>query len=75
VQAAVIVQSPLEERVPSEALASEAGEGAFLTLLWPGAVDGQRLYQLIRQYDAISDRTFEIEFFDPGVQAYAVTFG
>ena len=36
---------------------------------------GQRLYQLVRQSGAIADRTFEIQFLDPGVQAYAFTFG
>jgi cytochrome c biogenesis protein CcdA/thiol-disulfide isomerase/thioredoxin len=40
-----------------------------------GVVDGQRLYQLVRQGDAIADRTFQIEFLDPGVHAYAFTFG
>ena len=40
-----------------------------------GTVDGQRLYQLIRQNGAISDQTFEIQFLDPGVHAYAFTFG
>ena len=40
-----------------------------------GVVNGQRLYQFIRQNGAISDHTFEIEFLDPGVQAYAFTFG
>ena len=40
-----------------------------------GVVNEQRLYQLIRQNGAVSDRTFEIEFLDPGVQAYAFTFG
>ncbi|HEY6359016.1 MAG TPA: hypothetical protein VIX35_12260 [Vicinamibacterales bacterium] len=40
-----------------------------------GVVDGQPLYQLVRQSSAISDRTFEIEFLDPGMQAYAFTFG
>jgi hypothetical protein len=40
-----------------------------------GVVTGQRLYQLVRQSDQISDRTFEIQFLDPGVQAYAFTFG
>jgi cytochrome c biogenesis protein CcdA/thiol-disulfide isomerase/thioredoxin len=40
-----------------------------------GVVTGQRLYQLIRQSGSITDRTFEIEFLDPGVQAYAFTFG
>jgi hypothetical protein len=30
---------------------------------------------LIRQQGAVRDRTFEIEFADPGVTAYAFTFG
>ncbi|MGE8261097.1 MAG: hypothetical protein ACN6RF_01155, partial [Stenotrophomonas sp.] len=33
------------------------------------------LYQLIRQSGAVQERTFEIEFLDPGVRAYAFTFG
>jgi len=40
-----------------------------------GSVSGQRLYQLIRQSGDIRDRTFEIEFLDPGVEAFAFTFG
>jgi cytochrome c biogenesis protein CcdA/thiol-disulfide isomerase/thioredoxin len=40
-----------------------------------GTVTSQRLYQLIRQQGAIADRTFTIEFLDPGVQAYSFTFG
>ncbi len=35
----------------------------------------QRLHQLIRQPGPVTDRTFEITFLDPGVQAYAFTFG
>jgi thiol-disulfide isomerase/thioredoxin len=40
-----------------------------------GVVSEQRLHQLIRQAWSITDRTFEIEFLDPGVEAYAFTFG
>ncbi len=40
-----------------------------------GTVTEQRLYQLIRQRGPITDRTFEITFLDPEVQAYAFTFG
>jgi thiol-disulfide isomerase/thioredoxin len=40
-----------------------------------GVVVEPRLYQLIRQQGAISDRTFEIEFLDPGATAFACTFG
>jgi cytochrome c biogenesis protein CcdA/thiol-disulfide isomerase/thioredoxin len=40
-----------------------------------GTVQEHRLYQLIRQKGPVEDRTFEIEFLDPGVQAFAFTFG
>ena len=40
-----------------------------------GQVDQQRLYQLIRERGSITDRTFEITFLAPGVEAYAFTFG
>ena len=40
-----------------------------------GTIKEHRLYQLIRLKDAIEDRTFEIEFLDPGAQAFAFTFG
>jgi len=40
-----------------------------------GEVREPRLYQLIRQKGQIKDRTFEIEFLDPGVQTFAFTFG
>ena len=40
-----------------------------------GTVAEQRLYQLVRQPGSIADRAFEIEFLDPGVAAFAFTFG
>jgi hypothetical protein len=40
-----------------------------------GTVTEPRLYQLIRQPPPIADRQFEIEFLDPGVEAFAFTFG
>jgi thiol-disulfide isomerase/thioredoxin len=40
-----------------------------------GVVTTQRLYQLVRSPGAVADHTFEIRFLDPGVQAYAFTFG
>jgi thiol-disulfide isomerase/thioredoxin len=40
-----------------------------------GTVSEPRLYQLIRQPQPIVDRQFEIEFLDPGVEAFAFTFG
>jgi cytochrome c biogenesis protein CcdA/thiol-disulfide isomerase/thioredoxin len=40
-----------------------------------GTVTEDRLYQLIRQQGSVRDRTFQIEFLTPGVQAYSFTFG
>jgi thioredoxin family protein len=40
-----------------------------------GTIDAQRLYQLVRQKATVKDRLFEIEFLDPGAQAYAFAFG
>ena len=40
-----------------------------------GTITGQRLYQLVRQANGSGERLFDIEFLDPGVQAYAFTFG
>jgi thiol-disulfide isomerase/thioredoxin len=40
-----------------------------------GTVTGSRLYQLIRQQGPVRDRTFQIEFLGPGVEAFAFTFG
>jgi hypothetical protein len=40
-----------------------------------GQVSEQRLYQLIRQQGSIADKQFEIEFLQPGVEAFAFTFG
>lgn len=40
-----------------------------------GTLTEQRLYQLIRQSTPIADRQFEIEFLDPGAEAFVFTFG
>lgn len=40
-----------------------------------GTVDRDRMHQLVRQAGPIADRTFTIEFLDPGVRAYVFTFG
>jgi thiol-disulfide isomerase/thioredoxin len=40
-----------------------------------GTVTEPRLYQLVRQQGPIADRTFEIRFTAPGVEAYVFTFG
>ncbi len=40
-----------------------------------GTLVEPRLYQLIRRQGSIADRTFEIVFLEPGVEAYVFTFG
>ena len=40
-----------------------------------GMLVEQRMYQLIRQPKPIVERQFEIEFLEPGAQAYSFTFG
>jgi thiol-disulfide isomerase/thioredoxin len=62
-------------RVLLDGQAAGAAHGSDVDEQGQGVVSEQRLYQLIRQPGAIADRTFEIEFLDPGVEAYAFTFG
>jgi hypothetical protein len=40
-----------------------------------GEVRQARMYQLVRQKGPIKDAIFEIEFLDPGVEAFSFTFG
>jgi hypothetical protein len=40
-----------------------------------GVLREGRMYQLVRQHDAVQGRTLEITFLEPGAEAYAFTFG
>jgi thiol-disulfide isomerase/thioredoxin len=40
-----------------------------------GILRDGRLYQLVRQHDAVRERTLEITFLEPGAEAYVFTFG
>jgi hypothetical protein len=40
-----------------------------------GVLHDGRMYQLVRQHDAVRDQTLEITFLEPGAEAYAFTFG
>ena len=59
----------LESRPPGDA------HGVDVDDQGKGTVKESRMYQLIRQSGAISDRQFEIEFLDAGVEAFSFTFG
>jgi hypothetical protein len=52
-----------------------AGHGSDVDGQGNGTVAEQRLYQLIRQSGPISERQFEIQFVDSGVEVFAFTFG
>jgi hypothetical protein len=52
-----------------------AAHGADIDAGGNGTLSEQRLYQLIRQQSAIVDHDFEIEFLDPGAEAFVFTFG
>jgi hypothetical protein len=67
--------APIRFRVRIDGQPPEAAHGMDMDTEGNGTVSEQRLYQLIRQSGPITDRLFEIEFLDPGVEAFAFTFG
>ena len=62
-------------RVLIDGKAPGAAHGSDVDEQGNGTVGEQRTYQLVRQPKPIVERTFEIEFLDPGVEAYGFTFG
>ena len=67
--------SPVRFRVLLDGQPPGAAHGTDVDDQGNGTVTEPRLYQLIRQPGPNTERTFEITFLDPGVQAYAFTFG
>jgi thiol-disulfide isomerase/thioredoxin len=67
--------APVRFRVLIDGQPPGAAHGGDVDDQGNGTVAEQRLYQLIRQPKPIADRLFEIEFIDPGVEAFAFTFG
>ncbi|MGF6936153.1 cytochrome c biogenesis protein CcdA/thiol-disulfide isomerase/thioredoxin [Paraburkholderia sp. UCT70] len=66
---------PVRFRVLIDGKAPGADRGTDIDAYGNGTVTAQRLYQLVRQASGSGERTFEITFLDPGVLAYAFTFG
>jgi len=66
---------PVRFRVTIDGAPPGASHGSDTDAEGLGTVRDTRLYQLVRQAGPVTDRTFEIEFLDPGVRAYAFTFG
>ncbi len=66
---------PLRFRIRLDGLAPGEDHGVDTDADGNGVIDEHRLYQLVRQKAGAGERLFEIEFLDPGVSAYAFTFG
>ncbi|MDB4912039.1 MAG: hypothetical protein JWO39_2862 [Gemmatimonadetes bacterium] len=70
-----VMGKPVRFRVRIDGAAPGAAHGGDVDAEGNGTVAEQRLYQLIRQPSPIVDRQFEIEFLDPGAEAFVFTFG
>ena len=68
-------QSPVRFRVLIDGQPPGEAHGTDIDGDGSGTVIDQRVYQLSRRPGAVTDRTFEITFLDPGAQAYCFTFG
>jgi len=66
---------PIRYRVTIDGKPPGADHGMDTDADGNGTVTGQRLYQLVRQANGSGERLFKITFLDPGVRAYAFTFG
>jgi thiol-disulfide isomerase/thioredoxin len=66
---------PVRFRVGLDGQPPGAAHGVDVDDQGNGTVTDPRLYQLLRQPGPVSERSFEVTFLDPGVHAYAFTFG
>jgi cytochrome c biogenesis protein CcdA/thiol-disulfide isomerase/thioredoxin len=66
---------PVRFRVTVDGAAPGPNHGTDTDAAGQGVVTEQRLYQLVRQSGPVADHTLEIQFLDPGVEAYSFTFG
>jgi hypothetical protein len=75
VMASKVRRMSVQFRVLIDGQPPGAAHGIDVDAQGNGTLAEPRLYQLIRQPKSISDRQFEIEFLDSGVEAFAFTFG
>jgi thiol-disulfide isomerase/thioredoxin len=68
-------ETPVRFRVLIDGQPPGTAHGADVDDQGGGTASQQRMYQLIRQPGAITDRTFEVTFSEPRVQAFSFTFG
>lgn len=66
---------PVRFRVSIDGNAPGASAGTDVAADGSGVVRQPQLFQLLRQQGSVRERNFQIEFLDPGVQAFAFTFG
>ncbi|MDR9760164.1 cytochrome c biogenesis protein DipZ [Rhizobium redzepovicii] len=66
---------PIRFQVTVDGKAPGPDHGSDIDADGNGTVTATRLYQLVRQSGTVGARNFQIRFLDPGVQAYAFTFG
>jgi thiol-disulfide isomerase/thioredoxin len=66
---------PVRYRVTIDGKQPADNHGSDVNAAGEGIVTDVRLYQLVRQGGPVADHVFEIEFLDPGVQAFSFTFG
>ncbi|MFF4875977.1 redoxin family protein [Micromonospora sp. NPDC000668] len=68
-------RQPIPFRVLLDGEAPGASHGVDVDEDGNGVLQDGRLYQLVRQHDAVRERTLQISFGEPGAEAYAFTFG
>jgi thiol-disulfide isomerase/thioredoxin len=68
-------REPIPFRVLLDGQAPGPSHGVDVDLDGNGVLADGRLYQLVREHDAVRDRTLEITFLEPGAEAYVITFG
>jgi len=67
--------APVRFRVSLDGAEPGVDHGVDTDAHGEGVVREHRLYQLIRQSHDVRDRTFRVEFLDPGAQSFSFTFG
>jgi len=68
-------RAPIPFRLRLDGEAPGPSGGADVEEDGNGVLRDGRLYQLVREHDAVRERTLEITFLEPGAEAYAFTFG
>jgi thiol-disulfide isomerase/thioredoxin len=68
-------RAPIPFRVLLDGEAPGTSHGVDIDEDGNGRFRDGRMYQLVRQHDAVRERTLEIMFLEPGAEAYAFTFG